>query len=253
MKWRKFPKKLRKKEEKQKNLNVRTPDALKTKIITAAVACVATIAVVLGVAAATVAICSVEKAPKADTVKTSGTKDKNKEEKEKINPDDLIRGESICIPEKAGIKIDTSYSFAKGKKLSSTALEYKTLRNSEFGYKCDIPSEFVFLSDADGEIRYGAVDKTAYMDIGAFSNIAGVGAAEVKDMISDELGAAAEYEVSGDDWFIMRTTKSGIVYYHKCFASSDFVRYIEFVYPSEYSEIYDVYVNDIESTFEKTN
>ena len=225
----------------------------KTKILTILVACVITIAVGLGITFAAILVGSMDRSDAPKTVQTDDTKNKKDEKEEKTDTAGLEIGESVGVEEKTGIKIDKNYPFATGQKLTATERKYKSLRNSEFGYKCDIPSDFVFLSDADGEIRYGAGDKTAYMDIGAFANRNASAAGDVKATISHELGTSADYEVSGDDWFIMRSVKSGVVYYHKCFATESSVRYIEFVYPAEYSEIYDAYVDDIGSSFEKTN
>jgi len=232
---------------------VNASNALKIKIFTIVIACLATLAVGLGITVGVVLLSSVEKAPQKQTVENAQTKDDKTKKEDTIDVAELEVGESTGVAEKEGIKIDTDYPFQKGKKLAAPQLEYKTLRNSEFAYKCDVPADFEFVFDADGEIRYGASDKTAYMDIGAFKNTGELDAAAVKNMISKELGTSAEYEVSGDDWFIMRTVRDSVVYCNKCFASPDIVRYIEFVYPLEYDEIYDVYVNDIEDTFEKTN
>ncbi len=173
---------------------------------------------------------------------------KEKDEKAPAKKD-AEDGESIGVDTNATVKIDTGFKFSLGKTLESSALEYTTVKNTKYGYKCDIPSSFVSTESEEGETRYKAKDDTAYMDIGAFENSAELKKDDVKDMISKALSKDVEYADGGDGWFITVTEKGSVVYYLKCYVDEDYVKYMEFVYPKEYSETYDVFVDDIEKTF----
>lgn len=228
----------------------------KTSVLVVVIAFLITLVAGLGITLAAVLISSspdkaqVDNPPALQVGSTEQDKEQEKEETEE--PEELPVGESVGTEEKTGITIDTGFDFSLGGTVASSELSYKTLKSTEFGYKCDIPAAFKFVSDADGEIRYRAEDKTAYMDIGAFANDHSLTYEEIKSMVSKELGGAVDYEDSGEDWFIMRTISRGVVYYFKCYAD-EFIRYVEFVYPAEYKDVYDVYVSDIEPTFVRTN
>ncbi len=223
-----------------------------TKVITFVIAFLVTLVVGLLITLAAVVISYNVKKPKVTEPQPTQVQVQGETKKEEKKKEKLEVGESEGTEEKAGISIDTDFEFDLNAKVASTELSYKTLKNTEFGYKCDIPSAFKFVSDADGEIRYRAEDKTAYMDIGAFSNDANLTPDEVKSMVTRSLGSSAQYEEMTDDGFIMSTVSGSVVYYFKCYVD-EFIRYVEFVYPTRYRDVYDVYVDDIEPTFVKTN
>ena len=228
----------------------------KTSILVVVIAFLITLVAGLGITLAAVLISSSSDKVQPDdtpTLQVDNTEqEKEQEKQDPEEPAELPVGESVGTEEKTGISIDTGFEFSLGKTLASSALSYKTLKSTEFGYKCDIPAAFKFVSDADGEIRYRAEDETAYMDIGAFANDHSLTHDEIKSMVSKELGGAVDYEDSGEDWFIMCTISRGVVYYFKCYAD-ELIRYVEFVYPAEYKDVYDVYVSDIEPTFVRIN
>lgn len=225
-------------------------EALKKKILISSLSFVITLVVGLSVLAAVILIGNSSSKSNADKTKTEVSQEKKEKKPENKKSEDIPEGESVGIEEKAGIYVDTDYDFKLGKSIASAELSYKTLKSTDYNYVCDIPSAFKFVSDSDGEIRYRAEDGTAYMDIGAFSNEDNLSCSEIKKMVTDKLGTGSESGDSGEDWFTMTTVSDGVVYYFKCYAD-DYIRYIEFVYPAEYRDIYEVYVSDIEPTFEK--
>lgn len=236
-------------ENKEKKSPVKKD--LQTKIILMVISFAVTLAIGFGICAVVIFANSRTKANEVSkpqnntqTVKTE------KEKKPQEEPVELEEGTSEGKEEKTGISLDTDFTFKHGKKIASSELLYKTLKSTEFAYVCDIPSSFKFVSDADGEIRYRADDNTAYMDVGAFANEHKLSLDEIKTMVQEKLSGSVEREESGDDWFIMSTKSSGVVYYFKCYAD-EYIRYVEFAYPEEYRDIYDVYVSDIEPTFER--
>ena len=101
----------------------------------------------------------------------------------------------------------------------------------------------------DEEIRYRAEDNTAYVDVGAFENVDVLTRSDVKSAIKEELNGEILREENGDGWFIMTTKKDDVVYYIKCFVG-DYIKYMEFVNPSQYSSVYDIFINDMEPLFQ---
>ena len=131
---------------------------------------------------------------------------------------------------------------------------YSEYHNDEYAYKYNIPNSFGIEESHSNshfaESRYTTPDGTAYIDMGAKRNNTELSLQTVLDGTIDSLGGSAEYETSGNDWFAIRVQKNGIVYYQKCYVD-EYIRYFEMVYPSEYSNIYDNYINEIESGFSR--
>ena len=225
-------------------------EALKKNILISSLSFVITLVVGFSALAAVILIGNSSSKTDADKTKTEVTQGKKEKKPEKKKPQDIPEGESVGIEEKAGIYVDTDFDFKLGKTIASAELSYKTLKSTDYNYVCDIPSSFKFVSDSDGEIRYRAEDYTAYMDIGAFSNEDNLSCNEIKKMVTDKLGTGSESGDSGEGWFTMTTVSDGVVYCFKCYAD-EYIRYVEFAYPTEYRDVYDVYVSDIEPTFEK--
>jgi len=176
--------------------------------------------------------------------------DLKSETEEKETLEKMPEGESVGIENnESGIKINDNFDFVFGKMPDSTALTYSTLKSDDFYYECDIPTSFKFVFDKDGEIRYAAKDKTAYMDIGAFVNESSLSVADLIDKLKSDLGGNVLSQSSGDTWFSMDIEKGGVRHYQKCFLDDGYVRYFEMVYPSEYNDVYSVYINDIEPSF----
>ncbi len=225
-------------------------ESLKKKLLISSVSFVITLVVGFSILAAVIFIGNSSPKPNADKTKTEVTQGKKEKKPEDKKLEDIPEGESVGIEEKAGIFVDTDFDFKLGKTIASAELSYKTLKSTDYNYVCDIPSSFKFVSDSDGEIRYRAEDNTAYMDIGAFSNEDNLSCNEIKKMVTDKLGTGSESGDSGEGWFTMTTVSDGVVYCFKCYAD-EYIRYVEFAYPTEYRDVYDVYVSDIEPTFEK--
>lgn len=159
-------------------------------------------------------------------------------------------GESVAAEtEERGIRIDTGFGFAFGETIEAMPLSYRTLKSADYNYECDLPEEFKFVFDSDGEIRYAAKDNTAYMDIGAFANESSLTAADVKSKAKRDAGGSVTHETDGDGWFSMTIVRDGVSYYQKCYADDEYIRYVEIVYPTEYGSVYGDCVNDIEASF----
>ncbi len=235
-------------DKPQKSLS--SNEALKKKILISSLSFVITLAVGFSILAAVIFLGNSSSKPNDGKTKTEVSQTKKEKKPEDKKQGDMPKGESVGIEEKAGIFVDTDFDFKLGKTIASTELSYKTLKSTDYNYVCDIPSAFKFVSDSDGEIRYRAEDYTAYMDIGAFSNEDNLSCGEIKKMVTDKLGTGSESGDSGEGWFTMTTVSDGVVYYFKCYAD-EYIRYVEFAYPAQYRDVYDVYVSDIEPTFEK--
>lgn len=234
-------------EKKEKNSDK------KVKVISFAVSFVCTVLILFLITLGVIFISNGSKEnPLPAGEETAQKEEAKKNDKKTPSKKDAEDGESIGVDTNARIKIDTEFDFALGETLSSSALEYTTVKNTKYGYKCDVPSSFVSAEGEDGETRYKASDDTAYMDIGAFQNTMELEMDDIKEMISDALSKDVEYENGGDGWFITVTEKNSVVYFLKCYVDEDYVKYMEFVYPEQYSETYDVFVDDIEETFEST-
>lgn len=161
-------------------------------------------------------------------------------------------GESEGIEEKTEIVVDTAFEFSSDVEFDVPEDNPKTLSSAEYGYECAIPSDFVFVSEAGGEIRYKAKNQTAYMDIGVCANSRMQDESSLKNMICAKLGTAGEFSETYDGYFVLRCVKDSVVYNYKCYVD-DYVRYIEFVYPKEYSGIYEDYYTHLAESFVKTN
>lgn len=174
--------------------------------------------------------------------------DTNKETKEETDKE-FSEGESIGVDDEVyGIRIDTEYSFKNKITIGSEALSYKTMRGSD--YRCDVPSEFGFVYENDGEIRYEAKDGTAYMDIGSFENKSSLNLTQIKEKAVGDIGGKQISSHTEDIRYSVSVDRGGIIYHHKCILSGGNIIYYELVYPKEYSEIYDVYVSDIDESFD---
>lgn len=150
--------------------------------------------------------------------------------------------------------IDLEYKFQSGISLqdvvcANKANELKVHENSEFYFSCSVPESFVLSDSGSVEVRYLAEDKTAYLDIGAFKNDKKWSRDSVRDAIIGNLGGAVDYQTSGDGWFVVNIIKNGTYYYQKCMVNDESIRYFEFAYPEEYSDVYSEYVSNIDSGF----
>ncbi len=192
-----------------------------------------------------------ETLPKAVDTETniSDTKPKNKDKTKEETDVELKDGESVGVDDEVyGLRIDREYPFKKGVLLKSEELSYKTLKGAD--YKCEVPSGFEFVYENDGEIRYASNDGTAYMDIGSFENKSSLTIGQIKDKAIEDIGGRQIFSETGDGRYTVTIDREGIIYHHKCILSGDNIVYFELVYPAQYSEVYDVYVSDIDETFD---
>lgn len=234
---------VRKTETKNEN------KTLKLRIMLTAVSFLATLVVGFGICALIMFTGdSPEPKAKTDVQEVVKTEKKEKAKKEKEKPVKIKEGSSEGEKEVSTIAIDTHFDFALGCTLASSELSYKTLKNTELGYSCAIPSSFKFVYDNEGEIRYRAEDNTAYVDVGAFVNDDNSTIDQIKSAIKEKLGGTIQREENGDGWFIMTTKSNGVIYYIKCFAGEN-IKYVEFVSPAQYKDVYDVFISDMEPMF----
>ncbi len=192
-----------------------------------------------------------ETLPKAVSTDTSiaDTKPKGEDKTKKEPEEELKDGESVGVDDEVyGVRIDKEYPFSKGVSLGSEELSYKTMRGAD--YRCDVPSGFEFVYEKDGEIRYASNDGTAYMDIGSFENKSSLTLSQIKDKALEDIGGREVSSEGGDGRYSVTIDRDGIIYHHKCILSGDNIVYYELVYPLEYREVYDVYVSDIDETFD---
>ncbi len=192
-----------------------------------------------------------ETLPKAVSTENNitDTKPKDDGETKKKNDKELKDGESVGVDDEVyGVRIDMEYPFRKGVSLKSGELSYKTMRGAD--YKCDVPSGFEFVYEKDGEIRYASNDNTAYMDIGSFENKSSLTLSQIKDKALEDIGGREVSLETGDNRYSVTIDRDGIIYHHKCILSGDNIVYFELVYPAQYRELYDVYVSDIDETFD---
>lgn len=176
---------------------------------------------------------------------TKPNDDKIKEEKN----EELKEGESVGVDDEVyGVRIDRDYPFKKGVSLKGGELSYKTLKGSD--YQCDVPAGFEFVYENDGEIRYASNDGAAYMDIASFENKSSLSITQIKEKALEDIGGSQLFSETGDNRYSVTIERDGIIYHHKCILSGDNIVYYELVYPNEYSEVYDVYVSDIDETFD---
>ncbi|MBO5007933.1 MAG: zinc ribbon domain-containing protein [Clostridia bacterium] len=177
--------------------------------------------------------------------------DKEDESAKKVKKSKKAGGASNSKKDSGRVKVDTGFGFAYGVAIEDTKRDYTTLTSRDYSYKCDFPSDFEYEFDDGEEIRYAAADNTAYMDIGAGENLLGLTASEVKANTQANVDGTVTYEAIGDDWYAMSIEKDGVSYYQKCFVD-EYIRYFEVVCPTEYVDVYDDYITEIEATFKRT-
>lgn len=183
--------------------------------------------------------------PKEEKKDTEEQKDKEEEEKEDEKEETTMEGE----PGKT--EAETGIDFAYGLNPGNADRSYTTLTNADLNYKCALPSDFKFKSDSGDRLRYVAKDKTAYIDIGGVKNGNKLTTQTVMENTKSDIGGTTVYESSGDDWFAVNMEKDGICYYQMCYVD-EYIRYFEMVFPKEYTEAYEAYVEEISDSFVRT-
>ena len=177
----------------------------------------------------------------------------NDESEQEVLQTEAGRSKQIDVYNHQG-DIDLEYKFQSGISLQDVicvnkAGELKVHENPEFYFSCSVPESFVVEENGSVEVRYLAEDKTAYLDIGAFKNDKKWTMEAVRDAIIGHLGGVVDYQSSGEGWFAVNIIKNGTYYYQKCMVNDESIRYFEFAYPEEYSDVYSEYVSNIDSGF----
>ncbi len=193
------------------------------------------------------------KAVSEEEDKEKSEKDKDDEADDEQEPEDGS-GTSYKVNNKK-IKVDKNYNFDYDvvfEDEASYTAEYQLHRDDKYGYECPVPQNFALKAKDKTETRYAPYDNTAYMDVGCMENDGGLLADDIMINTIDEIDGLVTYESGGRDWYAISVEKDGVVYYQKCFVDDDNIIYFEFVFPGEYLDVYQQYIDDIESDFYKT-
>jgi hypothetical protein len=191
-------------------------------------------------------VSSAVNAPKEEKKNTKDDKAKEEEETEEEEKE-----EATMEGEPGKIDRDADFDFAYGLNPGNADRSYTTLTNGDLSYKCALPSDFKFKSDSGDRLRYVAKDKTAYIDIGGVKNGNKLSTQAVMANAKSDIGGTTVYESSGDDWFAVNMEKDGICYYQMCYVD-EYIRYFEMVFPKEYADAYETYVEEISDSFVRT-
>ncbi len=187
---------------------------------------------------------------KDDEVKQEKKEKEEKKTKNKKNTSSSLPSEEYIV------RVDYDFDFSFGEELNPddyAEKRYMIHNDSKYCFECDVPLGFEYDFSDDVESRYKASDNTAYMDIGAYYNDALLTVDNVMKNTMDNIDGTLTFKNNGADWFAMIIEKNGVVYYQKCFVNSDYIRYFEFVYPEEYSSIYEGYITDIAANYKRTD
>ena len=100
-----------------------------------------------------------------------------------------------------------------------------------------------------GNGRYFTYDNTAHI---RFVKSDVIGQKTMEDLLSEEksrLGGEISLERLEEDWYAVSTLRNEVIYYSKAIMGRDYIISFMFVYPEEYRDIYDDYVDDIVDGF----
>ncbi len=180
--------------------------------------------------------------------KSQDTKDEEAPDKDKEKDKDK---EENSMEAESDENSSADFEFAYGLTPGNADRSYTTLTNGDFNYKCALPSDFKFKNDFGDRLRYVAKDKSAYIDIGAMKNSNKLSADEVLANTKSDIGGVNLYDTLGEDWFALNMEKDGICYYQMCYVD-EYIRYFEMAFPKEYTDAYELYVEEISDSFVRT-
>ena len=153
--------------------------------------------------------------------------------------------------EKENADSDGAFEFKYGLNPGNSDRTYSTITSTDFSYKCALPSDFKFKKDFGDRQRYVAKDKSAYIDIGAVKNSNKLSVDAVLANTKSDIGGNSLHDSLGEDWFALSMEKDGICYYQMCYVD-EYIRYFEMVFPKEYTDAYELYVEEISDSFVRT-
>lgn len=97
--------------------------------------------------------------------------------------------------------------------------------------------------------RYFAYDNTAHIRFIKSDTINGQTISDIFLEEKDRLGGEISLEVQKEDWYAISSLRNEVIYYSKAIMGKEYMISFMFVYPEEYRDIYDDYVNDIVEGF----
>lgn len=124
---------------------------------------------------------------------------------------------------------------------------YTTYKDKDFGFSCSYPKHFQAYNEINDFVRYSlkAPDNTATLKICAKKNKANLSPKSVLDSFKASNPGTVDYENKGDNWCAVSTIKNGECHYAYFKVTSGSIRGFELHYNTNYTKIYDKYVNDI--------
>ncbi len=122
--------------------------------------------------------------------------------------------------------------------------QYATYRNSKFDFSCKYPLNFHVVSSGENVYEMENADGSARLSISVGYNY-GETVSESKYYFDTGHNGAIEYSSSGDTFYAERINYNGTCYYRYYKSVGAVSYYFDLIYPSNYQDIYDKYVNDI--------
>ncbi len=127
---------------------------------------------------------------------------------------------------------------------------YYTYSDSDYGFSCAYPSHFKVYNDGGLVTRYTAqtADGSARIKIAGTPAGSATVSSELNNYISEHSGSVP-YKTSGSDYYAVNVNNGVTRYYKYCKFKNGNMYWFEFIYPNEYENIYDGYINDIYNSF----
>lgn len=127
---------------------------------------------------------------------------------------------------------------------------YKTYSDSDYGFSCSYPSHFSVYNDGGQITRYTvqSSDGSARELIAATPIGSETVSSSLQSYINSHPGTIS-YKTSGSDYYAINIKNGATEYYKYCKFKNGNMYWFEFISPTAYHEIYDVYINDIYQSF----
>lgn len=119
------------------------------------------------------------------------------------------------------------------------------LKESDAAMVYTVPKNFEDLDNG----RYFAYDNTAHI---RFTKSDVISSKTMNDLLLEEksrLGGEVSLERLEENWYAISSLRNGVIYYSKAIMGKDYIISFMFVYPEEYRDIYDDYVDNIVDGF----
>ncbi len=127
---------------------------------------------------------------------------------------------------------------------------YKTYSDSDYGFSCNYPSHFSVYNDGGQITRYTvqSQDGSARELIAATPIGSETVSSSLQSYINSHPGNIS-YKTSGSDYYAINIKNGATEYYKYCKFKNGNMYWFEFISPTAYHEVYDVYINDIYQSF----